>query len=91
MIRLQLRLSDAAENLFNTMTKAFGTAPKEVFLDALALLHFALNEIRKGREIGSYDPDKREFTAWTTASLESVKAAQSKAPVAEPAPARASY
>jgi hypothetical protein len=90
MIRLQLRLSDTAENLFNAMKKALGTAPKDVILDALALLHFAINEVRKGREIGSYDPAKREFTAWTTASLEGVKA-QEKIAVAEAAPARATY
>jgi hypothetical protein len=73
MIRLQLRLKDVAEQLFKSITQTLGIAEKDAVLDGLALLHFAMTEVERGRQIGSYDPEKREFTAWTTASLESLR------------------
>jgi hypothetical protein len=73
MIRLQLRLKDIAEQLFKSITQTLGISEKDAVLDGLALLHFAMTEVERGRQIGSYDPEKREFTAWTTASLESLR------------------
>lgn len=90
MIRLQLRLKDVAEQLFTALTRTLGISEKDAVLDGLALLHFAMTEVERGRQIGSYDPEKREFTAWTTASLEGLrsKAAQLSRETSAPAVAR---
>jgi hypothetical protein len=78
MIRLQLRLSGHAEEIFNNLVTGLKSSPKDVVLDALALLHFAAEQVRMGRKIGSYDPATKEFTALTTTTLESL-AARTKA------------
>ncbi|MBI4263227.1 MAG: hypothetical protein HY657_02525 [Acidobacteria bacterium] len=86
MIRLQLRLSGHAEEIFNNLAKELKSSQKDLVLDALALLHFAAEQVRMGRKIGSYDPAAKEFTALTTTALESLaartNAAQAKSPAA---------
>jgi hypothetical protein len=79
MTRVQLRLHGPAEQLFTALVSTLSVNPKDVVLDALALLHFAVDQIRNGRKVGSYDPESKEFTALTTHSLESL-AARSKVP-----------
>ena len=74
MIRLQLRLSGHAEEIFNNLARELKSSQKDIVLDALALLHFAAEQVRMGRKIGSYDPAAKEFTALTTAALESLAA-----------------
>jgi hypothetical protein len=73
-MRLQLRLTDTAEQLFRAIVSTLGIPPKDVVLDALGLLHFAINEVRQGRKIGSYNPASGEFSAFTTPTLEALKA-----------------
>ena len=73
MVRLQLRLQGVGQRLFNAIADTLGISAKETVLDSLALMHFAVSETENGRQIGSYDPVKREFTAYTTSSLESLK------------------
>lgn len=74
MIRVQLRLSGNAEQIFASLAADLKSSPKDLMLDALALLHFAAEQLRSGRKIGSYDPQTKEFTALTTPSLESLAA-----------------
>jgi hypothetical protein len=74
MIRVQLRLHGNAEQIFSNLVSELQSGPKDVVLDGLALLHFAAEQIRGGRKIGSYDPESKEFTALTTPSLESLGA-----------------
>lgn len=82
MIRLQLRLHGNAEQIFTSLVDQLKSNPKDVVLDALALLHFAAQQVLNGRKIGSYDPVSKDFTALTTPTLESVAArAKQGAPV----------
>jgi hypothetical protein len=73
-MRLQLRLTETAERLFTSIASTLGIPPKDVVLDALGLLHFAITEVGQGRKIGSYNPATGEFSAWTTPTLEALKA-----------------
>src|SRR5437870_140467 len=72
MVRLQIRLRGSAEELFNTLVDELKTSPKDVVLDALALLNFAAEQVLQGQKVGSFNPESREFTAMTTPSLESL-------------------
>ncbi len=74
MIRLQMRLRGAAEELFRAMQEQLNVSQKELVLDAFALMHFATQEIAGGKKIGSYDPQAKEFSAITTPSLEAFSA-----------------
>ncbi len=87
MIRLQVRLSGHAEEIFNNLAKELKSSQKDLVLDALALLHFAAEQVRMGRKIGSYDPAAREFTALTTTALESLASRTNAAQVKEKATA----
>lgn len=87
MIRLQVRLSGHAEEIFNNLAKELKSSQKYLVLDALALLHFAAEQVRMGRKIGSYDPAAREFTALTTTALESLAARTNAAQAKEKATA----
>lgn len=72
MVRVQLRLQGNAEELFNSLVTLLNTEPKNVILDALGLLHFAADQVVEGKRVGSFDPESKEFTAWTTPTLESL-------------------
>lgn len=72
MTRVQLRLTGYAERIFLSLVEGLKSTQKDVVLDALGLLHFAADQIRHGRKVGSYDPVTKEFTALTTPSLESL-------------------
>ena len=74
MTRLQLRLHGPAEQIFNNLVELLKTNPKDLVLDALALLNFASDQIQRGRKIGSYNPETKEFTGLTTPTLESLAA-----------------
>jgi hypothetical protein len=87
-VRLQLRLTEAAEQLFTSIMGTLGIPAKDVILDALGLLHFAVTEVMHGRKIGSYDPEHGEFSAWTTPTLEALKA-RNRTAAAAAAPQRA--
>jgi hypothetical protein len=82
-MRVQLRLAGTAERLFSSIVTKLGVQPKDVVLDALGLLHFAVEEVGEGRKIGSYDPATGQFSAWTTPTLEAWKATSRQA-MAEP-------
>ncbi|MDP1570673.1 MAG: hypothetical protein Q8L86_11775 [Vicinamibacterales bacterium] len=72
MTRVQLRLTGSAEQIFTQLVDEMQCSPKDVVLDALALLHYAAEQVQQGRKVGSYDTDAREFTALTTPSLQSI-------------------
>lgn len=72
--RIQLRLKGTAEQLFDEITAKLGIPEKDAVLDALGLLHFAMTEAEKGRQIGSYDPDKQVFMSYATTALQAFKA-----------------
>ena len=72
-MRLQLRLVGTAERLFQKLIERLGASQKDVVLDALALYDFATKEIAAGRQIGSYQASKKEFTAITTHMLEAAR------------------
>ena len=72
-MKLQITLSGPAERLLKNMQEQLDTSQKNVILDALALYHTAMTEIRENRNrFGSYDPNSREFTAFTTPLLSSL-------------------
>jgi hypothetical protein len=73
-MKFQFRLNAAAEELVNAIRKTLNISPKDAVLDGLALLYVAMTQVQQGREIGSYDPEKREFTRWTTSTLEGLRA-----------------
>ena len=68
--RYQLRLKGPAQELLTTMCDELKTSPKDVILDALAVLHYAIQAIRAGRQVGSYDPVGQNFSAIVTPSLQ---------------------
>lgn len=72
MTRVQLRLTGNAERIFTGLVDEMQASPKDVVLDALALLHYAVEQVKQGKKIGSYDAGSREFTALTTTWLQSV-------------------
>ncbi len=88
MARLQLRLAGNGERIFKHLVDLLSATPKDVVLDALALLHYAAEQIGSGHKIGSYDPESKEFTAMTTPSLEAL-ASRVRARRAEQATQRA--
>ena len=88
MTRLQLQLKGAAEDLFNNMLETLRLKPSELVLDALALMHFAMEQVSQGKKVGSYDPTSKEFTGMTTAALESIASRIAK--IAVPAGAKLS-
>lgn len=66
MRRVQFRLKDKAEELFDRIVEKTGEDDRDVFMDALALYDVALEEISKGRSFGSYDPEEKSFEGiWT--------------------------
>ena len=71
-MKLQIRLSGAAENLLNNLANELDVKQREVILDALALYNFAAEQLREGKRVGSVDPETKEFTAITTPSLEAL-------------------
>jgi hypothetical protein len=68
--RYQLRLKGPAQELLAAMSKELNATPKDVILDALAVLHFATQAIRAGQQVGSYDPRNQNFSAIVTPSLQ---------------------
>ena len=70
-MKLQMRLSGTAEDLVLGMTERLEMPVREIVMDALALYHFAIEEISNGRRVGGYDPVNREFTGIATTALQS--------------------
>jgi hypothetical protein len=68
--RYQLRLKGAAQELLAAMCKDLNATPKDVILDALAVMHFATQAVREGQQVGSYDPKSQKFAAIVTPSLQ---------------------
>ena len=68
--RYQLRISGAANEHIKEMCAKLHTQPKEVILEALAIFYFAIEATEEGRQVGSYDPRKEDFTAVATPSLQ---------------------
>lgn len=69
-IRYQLRLKGPAQELLTAMCHELNASPKDVILDALAVMHFATQAVRAGRQMGSYDPKDQKFSAIVTPSLQ---------------------
>ena len=84
--RYQLRLKGPASALLDDMCRQLDASPKDVILDALAVMHFAMESVSKGLEVGSYDSREKTFTAVVTPSLQNLK---NSAPRAKAATARA--
>jgi hypothetical protein len=68
--RYQLRLKGPAQELLTAMCNELNASPKDVILDALAVLHFATQAVRAGQQVGSYDPRNQKFSAIVTPSLQ---------------------
>lgn len=72
MRKLQIRLTERAESLLGYLEDVSGAKTREVVLDALALYHWAVEEVRQGKRVGSIDPDTAEVTAVATPTLQAV-------------------
>jgi hypothetical protein len=68
--RYQLRLKGPAQELLTAMCNDLNASPKDVILDALAVMHFATQAVRAGKQIGSYDLKSQQFSAIVTPSLQ---------------------
>ena len=68
--RYQIRFRDDAQALLTEMSDELGISWKDVILDALAVFYFAITEAKKLRELGSYDPVTKQFTAVAVTSLQ---------------------
>jgi hypothetical protein len=68
--RYQLRLKGPAQELLTAMCNELNASPKDVILDALAVMHFATQAVRSGQQVGSYDPKSQKFSAIVTPSLQ---------------------
>ena len=68
MINLRIRLSGKAEEIFNELLGQ-GVSEDDITLDAFALLHFGVSEVKKGKKVGSFDSAKREFQGIQLSSL----------------------
>lgn len=73
--RYQLRLKGPASDLLDEMCRRLESTPKDVILDSLAVMYFAMDAISKGLEVGSYDAREKNFTAVVTPSLQKFKRA----------------
>lgn len=82
--RYQMRFRDDAQALLDDMKDDLGISWKDVILDALAVFYFAVTEAKKRRELGSYDPETRQFTAVAVTSLQKL-AAKNRLPQQEAA------
>lgn len=71
--RYQLRLKGPASELLDEMCRRLNSTPKDVILDSLAVMHFAMEAISKGFDVGSYDVREKIFTAVVTPSLQKLK------------------
>lgn len=72
MRKLQIRLTKRAESLLGYLENVSGAKTREVVLDALALYHWAVEEVRQGKRVGSIDPETTEVTAVATPTLQAV-------------------
>ena len=72
MRKLQIRLTERAESLLGYLEDVSGAKTREVVLDALALYHWAVEEVRQGKRVGSIDPETAEITAVATPTLQAV-------------------
>jgi hypothetical protein len=68
--RYQLRIGGAANEHIQEMCSKLRAQPKDVILEALAILYFAVEATEQGRQVGSYDPRTQNFTAVATPSLQ---------------------
>lgn len=68
--RYQLRIGGAANEHIQELCSKLRVQPKDVILEALAVLYFAVEAIEQGRQVGSYDPNTQNFTAVATPSLQ---------------------
>lgn len=73
MTKLVVRLSGKAEECFKELVNNTRADKKDIVLDALALLHFAVNEVAKGKQVAIFDPKTKEAAAFTLPSLNLVK------------------
>jgi len=73
MTKLTVRLSGKAEKRFKDLLNMTKADEREVVLDALALLHYALREVSNGKKVGVFNPESKEFNAITLLSLELAK------------------
>ena len=69
MTKLVVKLSGEAEKGFKELLDKTGVSEKDVILDALALLHFAVFEKTKGKQIAVFDPQTKEATVFSVPSL----------------------
>jgi len=69
-MRLNLRLSGSAETLFTSLSSRLKLSTRDLTLDALGLLYYAVAETGKGGTLGIMKDG--EFTALVTPSLQAV-------------------
>jgi len=71
--KLVVRLTGEAEKGFRELLSRTTADEKEVVLDALALLHFAVFEKTKGKQIAVFDPKTKEATVFSLPTLNLTK------------------
>ena len=77
--RYQIRFRGKAQELLRDMCTEMKATPKDVILDALAVLHFAMDAVREGDQVGRFNAQSEQFTAIITPSLQQVADARKKA------------
>lgn len=73
MIKLVVKLNGQAEEEFKELLEKTQADKKDIVLDALALLSFAVSEVVKGKSVAIFDPKTKEATVFTLPSLNLVK------------------
>ena len=73
MTKLVVKLSGKAEERFQELLNETGVSGKDVVLDALALLHFAVMETIGGRKIAAFNPKTKEARPFSLPSLNIVE------------------
>lgn len=69
MVKLVIKLRGKAEERFKELLNETSIGEKDIVLDALALLHFAVKETDQGRKIASFDPKTKEARSISLPSL----------------------
>ena len=73
MTRLVVKLSGKAEERPQELLDETGVSEKDIVLDALALLHFAVRETTEGRKMAAFDPKTKEARPFSLPRLSVVE------------------
>ena len=73
MMRLQIDMSDRdAKRLDELVVRSESRSRREVVMSAMALLSWAISEVEKGNDFGSYDFSENRFVKLTMPVFEEV-------------------